>query len=1096
MHELRCFGRLAIENADGQRVQLRSRKHLALLLYLAAHRDRRHDRGRVARLFWDTELSLARHSLSQALYDLRQHVPGLDLDRTNREVGLGPEGLRYEGRELEQAVRDDQLGKAVELYDGPFAPDVETVGSPDFERWLEGERTRYRSLAEKALLRRVSECAEGGRWGEMCVAGNRLVDMNPLNEEAHRAVMRGLWLRGDREAALSHFEEHREFLDRELPDGPDQETHNLVGKIRHSDRSAGGRTIRERPRPEMVGREEEFRRLKGALSDVMDGESRFILIRGEAGIGKTRLLEEFAEVAELEDVRLLESRCYAAESDVPYGPIIDGLGELAQEVVESSPERASEYRQLGHLFPEAFGEPEQPEGSHRNQEMFRRRLAEEIRRLLAARAKGSPLVWLIEDVHWADRTSTWLLGFLARRITDDQCIIVATTRELLATEETAPSEPEWQILKLDPLSKDDTRRVVSSAKSESGDAEVEEIARQAGGNPFYARELARHGHTHLGSGQDQNGSTAEPGHGIPYEITEVLDARLSNITSEAATVLRILAVADSPVSPNMVIAISGLALSDLLDAADDLYQRQLVQDNDQSLRLGHDIVRSYVYHSMDQLSRTALHLEIAGWLDDNRANTEPGTLAYHYSEAGILDKAFDRAIEAANKAITSYAVDEAINFAELALGCATSTDERVTARKRLAEAQYRAGYFSAARDSLKQLQSMPEATQTIRDRSIHLLRAETAIELTNWDEAKSAIRRLVESEEHSTEVNVLWARHLLLKAAIREGDHRLAQDLLQEISSIDAEGAGLQSRTLIWMSRAAYEAFLGNIKECHGYIEFLQSNVAEIPEHLVYPARHLGVLTALRLGRKQVAMQQAQMVYREATERHDEMAVATSLNNILTVSIEAGNWDKASDTISRLEAALKARVDSPNFQLLLSVNQADYLFYTERFDAAEEHYQEIIGNMPTQGLEYVKPELLAGYGLVLAARGATGEASEVWEEIDGQYGTGKLLRSGVQDRYKIYWLAAFCRWKRGGKDIRDYLADIAQEEERVDLPGAARIRWIGRLLEADMAHSKGKPGRQLGKIGKIDREALEELKKYQLQWFGYFSRRWLRRAVR
>ncbi len=1090
MHRLRCFGRLAVEDEGGERVQLRSRKHLALLLYLAAHPDRRHDRERVARLFWDTDLSLARHSLSQALYDLGRHLPDLELDRTNREVGLERESLVYEGLAFEEAVREDRLGEAVRTYEGPFAPDIETVGGADFERWVERERTRYRNLAEKALLRRVTECADAGRWGEMVVAGNRLVDMNPLNEAAHRSVMRGLWLQGDRSAALAHFEEHEDFLLRELPDGFDGETLALIEKIRGSERPGGGGSVRERPRPEMVGREEEFRILKDTLSDVLEGESRFVVVRGEAGIGKTRLLEEFAEVAALEDVRLLESRCYAAESDVPYGPIVDGLREVAHEAAESSGGDDRTYYQLGHLFPEAFGEPERGDWDEIGKRTARRRLAEEVKKLLEDQASDRTTVWLIEDLHWADSTSLWMLSYLARRTETTPLLLIGTSRRRIAEfEADGAGKQPWRQLHLDRLSTGEIERLVSGM-DHVGSSNRSRVASLADGNPFYAQELAKSGLTSLSDRELRD--TQRFKEELPAAISGILETTIAAVTDAESQILAIVAVAQGHASPNLVIDATDLSSAKLAEAADDLQERGLVRSSQGRLTYSHDILRQFVYHSLSPLSRTVRHRQVADWLRENREGVDPGTLALHYHEADEPEKAYTLAVDAARNAIARYANQEAISLGELALECATTDEEEKKARCLLGEAQYREGNLQEALEMLEDLDDKQEYRTVIGDRSVQLLKADAAIELPATETVKAAVKAL-DYEDGTSIMDYLWGKHLLMKAAIRSNDPSLASETVNDISQVAIDESDISCRALAWMIRAAYQAFYGDISNCRDYITFVQEHAGKLPYHLQCSVRLLSNMVSIRLGLSDVTARQARLALSLASERHDRVATLTALSNLLASQLEVGAWKDAEATIAEIQSRQDTHEESgdlSNLKVLLAVNQTDFLFYTEKFQRADEHYGRVLSRFSPTGEESLHTELLASYGLNAAAIGDTATLTKAWRAIKARHVDDESNVTGVQDRYKLYWLLAFMAWRQDQADPTRELRVQAKKEEKVDKPGAVRMRWIARLLEEEDTSY----GVKSTTVSLTEMKEFRQLQQYNMGWFAYYSRRWFQRA--
>ncbi|MFV1988257.1 MAG: BTAD domain-containing putative transcriptional regulator, partial [Gemmatimonadota bacterium] len=204
MFELRCFGQVTVVDDAGLERRLRSRKHLGLLVYLLAHPRTTHPREDLAYLLWDGTGSKARHSLSQALYDIRSNVDGV-MDVSSTSVRIRPGRILYHAEAFERAVESGDHNRALDLYHGEFAPDLQGLGVETFDRWVDAEREHCRVLASLGLRNAQRAAEERGDWDRMCLASLHLVQMNEFDEEAHCALMRGLWMKGDPASALRHY---------------------------------------------------------------------------------------------------------------------------------------------------------------------------------------------------------------------------------------------------------------------------------------------------------------------------------------------------------------------------------------------------------------------------------------------------------------------------------------------------------------------------------------------------------------------------------------------------------------------------------------------------------------------------------------------------------------------------------------------------------------------------------------------------------------------------------------------------------------------------------------------------------------------------
>ncbi|MBK5097415.1 MAG: AAA family ATPase, partial [Gemmatimonadetes bacterium] len=414
MIQIQSLGGISLQGPDGAPIRLRSRKHVGLLLYLAMSGRRMFTRDHLTALFWTSAPERARHSLSQAAYDLRSHLQGALVRGSGEQLALDSRNLEFDAVEFENAVKEGRLGSAIELYRGPFAQNLTGAGTAEFDCWVETERLRIARLAEVTFRRFAGECESKGRWGEMCVAAMRLTDMTPLDEEAHLCLMRGLWLHGDPTAALKHYDSAIESLRRELPTSPSSRLTDLADRIRSAPSANPVELRTSEGETPFLGRDAEFDTLRSAVRDMGKSRTTAVLVAGEAGIGKSRLVREFSRSLALQSVRLIESRCYPAEEELPYGPIVEAISPIAREVLAGSAV-AGRFPRLGYLLPD-FPRKPVPEDEGVDPAAWRRRLYEEVATLLRLSMEDRPIVWIIDDAQWIDATSAGLLHYVSRRL--------------------------------------------------------------------------------------------------------------------------------------------------------------------------------------------------------------------------------------------------------------------------------------------------------------------------------------------------------------------------------------------------------------------------------------------------------------------------------------------------------------------------------------------------------------------------------------------------------------------------------------------------------------------------------------------------------
>ncbi|MYG19012.1 MAG: hypothetical protein F4208_05465, partial [Gemmatimonadales bacterium] len=287
MLTLRCFGEVATSDARGARIPLRSRKHTGLLLYLVAHPGTVHMRETLADLLWDSRDRKARHSLSQALYDIRSSMgPVITVDANT--VRLVPQRITYELDAFERAFQARDHETVIDLYRGDFAPGLLNLGADEFERWLDGERERCRVLVAMALKTVQQAAEESGDWDRTCLAALRLVRQNEFDEHAHSTLMRALCMKGDYASALSYY---RALEKCGWVASATELTETAAWARNQLD--AAPLVVRERREPRMSDRGGEFRQLSLALRSSRAVPIRLALA-GERGLGREDVVRDFA----------------------------------------------------------------------------------------------------------------------------------------------------------------------------------------------------------------------------------------------------------------------------------------------------------------------------------------------------------------------------------------------------------------------------------------------------------------------------------------------------------------------------------------------------------------------------------------------------------------------------------------------------------------------------------------------------------------------------------------------------------------------------------------------------------------------------------
>src|SRR5262249_48987854 len=321
------------------------KKAQALLAYRVVEPGEAHPRDKLAALLWgDSSDQQARHSLRQTLLALEESLgeDGVDVLGSGTEnVAVNRRAARVDVAAFEQLVAEgtpQALAQAVALYQGDFLEGL-GVQEPRFEEWLVMRRERLRELALEALAKLLAHQIKSGTGQQAIHTAMRLVGLDPLQETLHPALMRPYAQQGRRGAALRQYQICVAVLQRELGVEPEAPTKQLyreilqtqLGSSASSSSPEFAESLSAQPAPEvradtsvpdapLVGREPEMAALLRARAAAWRGHARVAVVLGEAGIGKTRLVDAFVADTVEHGGRALLGRAHETERILPLGP--------------------------------------------------------------------------------------------------------------------------------------------------------------------------------------------------------------------------------------------------------------------------------------------------------------------------------------------------------------------------------------------------------------------------------------------------------------------------------------------------------------------------------------------------------------------------------------------------------------------------------------------------------------------------------------------------------------------------------------------------------------------------------------------------------
>jgi DNA-binding CsgD family transcriptional regulator/tetratricopeptide (TPR) repeat protein len=414
-----------------------------------------------------------------------------------------------------------------------------------------------------------------------------------------------------------------------------------------------------------VGREEELGRLQRGLQSAAAGEPGTFLIAGEAGIGKTRLVREFADRVGAEAQVLLGSCIPLSGGGLPYGPIVDALRELTRglDPTEVDEPFGPAPTDLPRLLPAAApARSTEPAGAFAQSRLF-----ESILRFLDRLAQEQPVVLILEDAHWADRSTLDVLVFLVRMVRDERLLVVATYRsdELHPQHPLQPALAELnrsrhvESIELAPFDREDLSRLLGGILDRPpSPTTVQRIFARSGGNAFLAEELLA----------TEGKQTAEE---LPRQLQGILLARVAALAEDTKEVLRLTATVGRPVEHHLLSASSQLPEERLLIATREAVDRQVLRTEQDTYRFRHVLLQQAVYAELLPGERLRLHTAVANALtedpDASALRRTSAELAHHWSVVGDHTRALGASIAAARAAAEVYGFAEAHHHYEGAL---------------------------------------------------------------------------------------------------------------------------------------------------------------------------------------------------------------------------------------------------------------------------------------------------------------------------------------------------------------------------------------------------------------------------------------------
>ncbi|EHR69773.1 DNA-binding transcriptional activator of the SARP family [Burkholderiales bacterium JOSHI_001] len=766
-------------------------------------------RAKLASLIWpEHDIAAGRNNLRQRIFKLRKHA--------GTDVVIGSAGLQ-----LAASVEHD-LGDA----EGLLADVPDEVGG-EFSNWLAQQRQRRRDRVRRALVELIEMAEQAKDYADALTHATELMALEPLSEDAHRRVIRLHYLSGDRAAALLAFDRCERVLKDEVGTQPSPQTLALLATLSSAGPQANAVAC---PVPASVLRPP----LRAGRDDVWAAlctsreTGATVLLAGEPGMGKSRLLNDLVQESVGGNRWLATCTARAGDATVPFATLARLVRTLLERSGIAPPPEIREA--LAHVMPE-WSDARKP-----IQVDPRTRVAGALEYLWSQARNRGLCASVVDDLHAADDASVEALQgliscglggwILAMRRTE----IGPTTTTLLNRLEAAPGT---LCLELSPLSATEIETLLESLGVDGlvGGAHAEALSRLTGGNPLYILETIKAALS-APEGIARGAWPSAP------NVLRLIQKRLAHLSSPGLQVARCVAVAGQDSSPPLIAAVLGQRPIELADAWLEVEAAQLLRDG----QFAHDLMAQATLATLPSAIARSLHADVALWLEGQGA--EPGRISAHWLAASEPRRAVPTLLAAAGKARDAWRSTEAAAFFEKAAGILREAGDQLGAF----EAYFAAADTCAQHPLGARFMALHEALDSLarddgQQAMLALMKVQQLIESRHFEEARSLIALALPKARMAglpeIEANLLWGMAGLQwhRRAVSEAAG-LAEQALALLSAVAPENRRLHFyRSDLELIRALGLFYSASARYAEGDARLLQahrmSSAVGLDDHLL-----------------------------------------------------------------------------------------------------------------------------------------------------------------------------------------------------------------------------------------------------------------------
>jgi predicted ATPase/DNA-binding SARP family transcriptional activator len=653
----------------------------SLLAYLLLHAGSPQSRVHLAFVFWpDASEANGRNSLRQLIHQLRRAVP--DADRyiesdantirwaLDPSVSLDVAMFDTARAEAERAVKTGNavlrracLERAVDLCQGPLLPSC-------LDDWIIPERERLGRQCEAVTAMLVPLLEQARDYGSAIERVRHWLLHDRFDEEAQGWLIRLLALAGDRSAALQAYRQYVDLLRREFGTEPSAETVQAFERARDGSQAPRARIAKEdEPSvlPRLVGRHSEWVQIRESWERASEGRTAFVVVTGDAGIGKSRLAEELVIWAQRQGAAVAKTRSYSAEGQLSLAPVSEWL---RSDALSPQLGRLDDiWRvEVARLLPELQAAPSLQRPMPVAEYGDRLRFFEGMAR--AVLAATPPVLLVIDDLQWCDRETLEWLHFLCRFDPRARLLVLGTVR----SESFDPSHPLAMFLRqlrgttqleeivLEPLDAAETAALASALTERDFDAKAAmQLYSETEGNPLFVVETVRA----EAKGSSPSALQGSQPFGLTPRAYAVISGRLAQLSDDTRNVVSVASVIGRAFDARLLVQVVGN--EELVTSAlDELWRKRVIREQGSTAYdFTHDKLRDVAYGETSVPQRRLLHRRVAEALVALNApalHPVSAQIAAQYESAGLLEQAIPYYLKAASVAYGLYAHDDTISL--------------------------------------------------------------------------------------------------------------------------------------------------------------------------------------------------------------------------------------------------------------------------------------------------------------------------------------------------------------------------------------------------------------------------------------------------